>query len=92
MGNRGRVPSDDGATVVAEAVKEVILRAGAVGFTQILMLSGIGPKSELEAVGVACRLDAAEVGKHLIDHLTPRPRWRLRLGRRAVWANTAEVP
>jgi choline dehydrogenase-like flavoprotein len=59
----------DGATVVAEAAKEVILSAGAVGSPQILMLSGIGPKSELEAVGVACRLDAAGVGKHLKDHL-----------------------
>jgi choline dehydrogenase len=59
----------DGATVVAEAAKEVILSAGAVGSPQILMLSGIGPKSELEAVGVACQLDAAEVGKHLKDHL-----------------------
>ncbi len=60
---------DDGATVVAQAGREVILSAGAVGSPQILMLSGIGPKSELEAVGVACRLDAAEVGKHLKDHL-----------------------
>ena len=61
--------SDDGATVVIEAAKEVVLSAGAVGSPQILMLSGIGPKSELEAVGVVCRLDAAEVGKHLKDHL-----------------------
>jgi choline dehydrogenase len=61
--------SDDGATFVAQAAKEVILSAGAVGSPQILMLSGIGPKGELEAAGVACRLDAAEVGKHLKDHL-----------------------
>jgi choline dehydrogenase len=60
---------DDGVTVVAQAAKEVILSAGAVGSPQILLLSGIGPKSELEAVGVACRLDAPEVGKHLKDHL-----------------------
>ena len=60
---------DDGAAVTVQAAREVILSAGAVGSPQILLLSGIGPKSELEAVGVACRLDAAEVGKHLKDHL-----------------------
>ena len=32
-------------------------------------LSGIGPKQELEAVGVACQLDSPHVGKHLKDHL-----------------------
>jgi choline dehydrogenase len=61
--------SDDGATVVVQAAREVILSAGAVGSPPLLMLSGIGPKSELEAVGVTCRLDAADVGKHLKDHL-----------------------
>jgi choline dehydrogenase-like flavoprotein len=58
-----------GETLVAEAAKEVILSAGAVGSPQILLLSGIGPKNELEAVGVPCRLDAPDVGKHLKDHL-----------------------
>ncbi len=33
------------------------------------MLSGIGPRAELEAVGVACTLDPPDVGKHLKDHL-----------------------
>src|SRR5205085_201812 len=51
----------DGRTAVASASKEVILSAGAVGSPQILMLSGIGPKSELKAVGVPCRLDAPDV-------------------------------
>jgi choline dehydrogenase len=59
----------DGQTVVTRANKEVILSAGAVGSPQILMLSGIGSKSELEAVGVPCKLDAPDVGKHLKDHL-----------------------
>jgi choline dehydrogenase-like flavoprotein len=59
----------DGETVVAHAGKEVILSAGAVGSPQILMLSGIGPRDELEAVGVPCKLDAPDVGKHLKDHL-----------------------
>jgi choline dehydrogenase-like flavoprotein len=59
----------DGATAVAWAAKEVVLSAGAVGSPHILMLSGIGPRGELEAVGVPCRLDAPDVGKHLKDHL-----------------------
>jgi choline dehydrogenase len=59
----------DGETTVASAAKEVVLSAGAVGSPHILMLSGVGPRSELEAVGVPCRLDAPDVGKHLKDHL-----------------------
>lgn len=33
------------------------------------MLSGVGPRRELEAAGVSCQLDAPDVGKHLKDHL-----------------------
>jgi choline dehydrogenase-like flavoprotein len=59
----------DGSTQVVRADREVILSGGAVGSPHVLMLSGIGPRAELEAVGVACTLDAPEVGKHLKDHL-----------------------
>jgi choline dehydrogenase len=59
----------DGETTVAWADKEVVLSSGAVGSPHILMLSGVGPKRELEAVGVPCQLDAPDVGKHLKDHL-----------------------
>ena len=48
---------------------EVILSAGAVGSPHILMLSGIGPRREIEAAGIACRLDVPAVGKHLKDHI-----------------------
>ncbi len=51
------------------ARREVILSAGAVGSPHILMLSGIGPRRELEAAGIACRLDLPGVGKHLKDHV-----------------------
>ncbi|MGI8755890.1 MAG: GMC family oxidoreductase, partial [Acidimicrobiales bacterium] len=61
--------STDGATSTVTAAKEVVLSAGAIGSPQILLLSGVGPRDELESVGVACRLDAPEVGKHLKDHL-----------------------
>lgn len=51
------------------ARKEVILSAGAVGSPQILMLSGIGPRRELEAVDVPCVHELPGVGKNLKDHL-----------------------
>jgi choline dehydrogenase len=59
----------DGEVAEAIAVNEVVLSAGAVGSPQILLLSGVGPKAELEAVGIACQVDLPDVGKHLKDHL-----------------------
>ena len=51
------------------ASKEVILSAGAVGSPHLLLLSGIGPRNELETVGVSCLVDSPHVGKHLKDHI-----------------------
>ncbi len=50
------------------AAKEIILSAGAVGSPHLLMLSGIGPRRELETAGIRCKLDSPHVGKHLKDH------------------------
>ncbi len=54
-----------GEVSVAIASKEVILSAGAVGSPHLLLLSGIGPRRELETTGVACRVDSPHVGKHV---------------------------
>lgn len=51
------------------AAKEIVLSGGAIGSPHLLLLSGIGPRRELEAVGVACQVDSPHVGKHLKDHL-----------------------
>lgn len=51
------------------AAKEIVLSGGAVGSPQLLLLSGIGPRAELESVGIACQVDSPHVGKHLKDHL-----------------------
>ncbi|KAB8307401.1 alcohol dehydrogenase [Erwinia endophytica] len=49
--------------------KEVILCAGAIGSPHILLKSGIGPRDELNHVGVQAVLDLPGVGKNLQDHL-----------------------
>ncbi len=59
----------DGALHTINASGEVILSAGAVGSPQILMLSGIGPRREIEAVDLECLHELPGVGKNLKDHL-----------------------
>ena len=49
--------------------RETILCAGSLGSPHLLLKSGIGPKAELEAAGVACWVDLAGVGKNLQDHV-----------------------
>jgi choline dehydrogenase len=61
--------TSDGQLQRARATKEVVLSGGAVGSPQLLLLSGIGPRAELEAQGIACEIDSPHVGKHLKDHL-----------------------
>ena len=58
-----------GSPQVLHATREIILSAGAIGSPHLLMLSGIGPRRELEEAGVTCRLDLPDVGKHLKDHV-----------------------
>ncbi len=58
----------DGAPAQAQASREVILCAGAVGSPQLLMLSGIGPAGPLRALGIDPVANIAEVGENLQDH------------------------
>ena len=59
----------DGSVETVTATREVVLSAGAIGSPQLLLLSGVGPRDELAEVGIDCRLDLPDVGKHLKDHL-----------------------
>jgi choline dehydrogenase len=47
--------------------KEVILSAGAFNTPQLLKLSGIGPRQELEQFGIQVRIDLPGVGENLQD-------------------------
>ncbi|RXJ72356.1 hypothetical protein CS022_16140 [Veronia nyctiphanis] len=59
-----------GKTKQIFAEKEVILASGAVQTPHILMVSGIGPKAELEKHNIPVVQDLPGVGENLQDHLT----------------------
>ncbi|AXQ30654.1 choline dehydrogenase [Solimonas sp. K1W22B-7] len=60
------------------ARREVILAAGAIQSPQLLMLSGIGPRAELQAQGVDVLHELPGVGANLQDHLDVFVSWRSR--------------
>jgi choline dehydrogenase-like flavoprotein len=51
----------------ARAGREVILAGGAFNTPQLLLLSGIGPRAELERFGIPVRVDLPGVGRGLQD-------------------------
>ncbi|QTD30685.1 GMC family oxidoreductase [Pseudomonas fluorescens] len=57
-----------GRRVQLKARKEVLLAAGAFGSPHLLMLSGIGPESELKPQSISVRHELPGVGKNLQDH------------------------
>jgi len=61
--------NEAGDTCAVLATREVVLSGGAIGSPHLLLLSGIGPRRELEAAGMACQVDSPHVGKHLKDHI-----------------------
>ena len=63
----GRFGQPTGPAQEVRADREVILSAGAYITPQLLMLSGIGPRAALDAVGIDCRLDLPGVGANLQD-------------------------
>lgn len=58
-----------GRPETARAAREVIVAAGAIGSPQLLMLSGVGPAQDREALGIPVRANRREVGRNLQDHL-----------------------
>ncbi len=64
--------SGGGRSWVAQAHRETLLCAGAIGSPQILQLSGIGPASLLQQHGIVPVVDLPGVGENLQDHLQIR--------------------
>jgi choline dehydrogenase-like flavoprotein len=76
----------DGRTV--HTTKEVIVSAGAYRTPQVLMLSGIGPSTELAKFGIPLVLDNSEVGQNFFDHLDCFMWWKLRHPEQGLSAGT----
>ena len=58
-----------GEKSTVRAKKEIIVSGGAYCTPAVLMRSGIGPKEELQKLGVDCLVDSPGVGKNLLDHI-----------------------
>lgn len=71
--------------------KEVIVAGGAINSPQILMLSGIGPKDDLERVGISQVHELEGVGKNLHNHVSFSVRFQLLKEKEVYELNWASV-
>ena len=58
----------NGATLSIRVKREVLVCAGALETPKLLMLSGIGPREEIESLGIPLVLEVPCVGQNLHDH------------------------
>ncbi|MFE2855365.1 GMC family oxidoreductase [Streptomyces lavendulae] len=63
-----RVRAADGTESLITARREVLVCAGAVDTPRLLLHSGIGPRADLEALGIPPLHDLPGVGENLLDH------------------------
>lgn len=62
------VRTEDGEEHVVRARREVLVCAGAVDTPRLLLHSGIGPRADLEKLGIPVVHDLPGVGENLLDH------------------------
>ena len=63
---------------IATAKREVILSGGAINSPQLLMLSGVGPAEQLQALAIPLIADRHQVGQNLQEHVDVMVHYRNR--------------
>jgi choline dehydrogenase-like flavoprotein len=63
------IVSENGASTIVRAEREVLIACGAIGSPKLMLQSGIGPADHLKEVGVPVAHDLPGVGANLQDHL-----------------------
>lgn len=66
-----------GQRLTLRASRETILSAGAVDTPRLLLHSGIGPRGQLESLGIPVAQDIPGVGENLLDHPETIIMWEL---------------
>jgi choline dehydrogenase len=74
------VEAESGGKVFTVEADRVVLSAGAIKSPQLLMLSGIGPKDQLQAFDIPVVQELPGVGQHLWNHLSAQLTFKVKDG------------
>jgi len=74
------VEVESGGEVFTVEADRVVLSAGAIKSPHLLMLSGIGPKDQLEQFGIATVHELPGVGQNLWNHLSAQTTFKVKDG------------
>jgi len=74
------VEAESGGEVFHVAADRVVLSAGAIRSPQLLMLSGIGPKDQLQKFGIPIVRELPGVGQNLMNHLSAQMTFKVKDG------------
>jgi predicted dehydrogenase (TIGR03970 family) len=74
------VEAQSGGQVFTVEADRVVLSAGAIRSPQLLMLSGIGPRDQLQRFGIPIVHELPGVGQHLWNHLSAQMTFKVKDG------------
>ena len=74
------VEAESGGEVFTVEADRVVLSAGAIKSPHLLMLSGIGPKDQLQRFGIPTVLELPGVGQNLWNHLSAQMTFKVKDG------------